>query len=81
MTVIIILFGKNFLSFFTDDLNLISMAYQYSVISVIGSLSIFLSIKFERVFQATGNTIFDLYTMIIGGIIRSYINKWFRTST
>ena len=71
--VIFLLFGllgsRSFFHIFTPDPELQRMAGEYLAIVTIFSFGLFLSISFERMMQATGNTILSMTTQLTGAII------------
>ena len=71
--VIFLLFGllgsRSFFHIFTPDPELQRMAGEYLAIVTIFSFGLFLSISFERMMQATGNTILSMTTQATGAII------------
>lgn len=72
-SVIFILFGifgsRFFFELQTDNQDIITYGTQYLSICSVGSIFIFMQIIFERLMQATGKTIYTMYTQGIGAII------------
>ena len=64
-----LLFSDVFLSWFTYDSNVVSLANTYIRICTMFSFSIFVQIIFERVMQATGNAIYNMVMQGAGAII------------
>ena len=64
-----LLFSKVFLSWFTSDSNVVSLANTYIRICTMFSFSVFVQIIFERVMQATGNAIYNMVMQGAGAII------------
>ena len=64
-----LLFSNVFLSWFTSDSNVVSLANTYIRICTMFSFSIFVQIIFERVMQATGNAIYNMVMQGAGAII------------
>lgn len=58
-------FSEAFLKLFTNDPQILEMGISYMRICMIFSFGIFVQITYERIMQATGNTV---YNMIIQGI-------------
>lgn len=71
--VLFLLFGlfaaRGFFELFTPDAALQQMAGQYLTIVCVFSFGLFLSISFERMMQATGNTLLSMTTQLTGAII------------
>ena len=64
-----LLFSNVFLSWFTSDSNVVSLANTYIRICTMFSFSVFVQIIFERVMQATGNAIYNMVMQGAGAII------------
>lgn len=63
------LFGsKIYMSIFTDDATLRQLGEEYLRIVTIYSLGLFMSVVFERMLQATGNTTLSMSTQLLGAI-------------
>ncbi|MBQ1186221.1 MAG: MATE family efflux transporter [Clostridia bacterium] len=71
-SVLFILFGiffsRTFFAIQTDNELIIKYGAQYISICTIGSAFLYISIIFERLMQATGKTIYSMYTQGIGAI-------------
>ncbi len=68
--VLVGLFGvKLFFESQTDIKELIDYGSQYTVICCLFSFGVFVQVFFERMLQATGKTIYTMYTQGIGAII------------
>ena len=71
--VLFLLFGllgsRSFFHVFTPDAELQRMAGDYLSIVTIFSFGLFLSISFERMMQATGNTMLSMTTQLTGAVI------------
>ena len=71
--VLFLLFGlfgsRSFFHLFTPDAELQRMAGDYLSIVTIFSFGLFLSISFERMMQATGNTMLSMTTQLTGAVI------------
>jgi len=59
-------FSRSFFTSFTNDLTIIEMGTQYISICSIFSFGVFTQIICERIMQATGITIFNMITQLIG---------------
>ena len=66
-----LLFAKPFFNLFTDDLELQALGGEYLSIVCIFSFGLFFGICFERMMQATGNTVLSMVTQLTGAVIRS----------
>ena len=64
-----LLFSNVFLSWFTSDSNVLSLANTYIRICTMFSFSVFVQIIFERIMQATGNAIYNMVMQGAGAII------------
>ena len=64
-----LLFSNVFLSWFTSDSNVVSLANTYIRICTMFSFSVFIQIIFERIMQATGNAIYNMVMQGAGAII------------
>ena len=71
--VLFLLFGllgsRSFFHVFTPDAELQRMAGDYLSIVTVFSFGLFLSISFERMMQATGNTMLSMTTQLTGAVI------------
>ena len=71
--VLFLLFGllgsRSFFHLFTPDAELQRMAGDYLSIVTVFSFGLFLSISFERMMQATGNTMLSMTTQLTGAVI------------
>ena len=63
-----IFFSRAFFAIQTDNELIIEYGAQYISICTIGSVFLYISIIFERLMQATGKTIYSMYTQGIGAI-------------
>ncbi|TAH54753.1 MAG: MATE family efflux transporter, partial [Sphaerochaeta sp.] len=66
--ILAILFSKHFITFFSDDPQLIRMGGQYLFVCLFFSLGIFIEINNERVLQSTGDTIRPMLIQFSGAI-------------
>lgn len=64
-----LLFSNVFLSWFTSDSNVVSLANTYIRICTMFSFNVFVQIIFGRVMQATGNAIYNMVMQGAGAII------------
>lgn len=71
--VVFLLFGifgsRAFFEIQTDNAQIIEYGTQYISICTIASVFVFLQIIFERMMQATGKTIYSMYTQGIGAVV------------
>lgn len=58
-----------FFSAFTKDPQIIQMGVDYLSVCTIFSFGVFMQVACERIMQATGNTIYNMYTQALGAII------------
>ena len=76
--VVFLLFGllgsHSFFHVFTPDPELQQMAGDYLRIVTVFSFGLFLSISFERMMQATGNTMLSMTTQLTGAVINIILN-------
>ncbi len=63
-----ILFSRKFFELQTDIQEIIDYGYSYMLICTVMSFGIFLEIMFERLLQATGKTIYSMFSQGIGAI-------------
>lgn len=71
--VLFLLFGlfgaRSFFHLFTPDVELQRMAGEYLTIVSVFSFGLFLAISFERMMQATGNTVLSMTAQLTGAVI------------
>lgn len=71
--IVFLLFGlfgsRAFFEIQTDNAQIIEYGTQYISICTIASVFVFLQIIFERMMQATGKTLYSMYTQGIGAIV------------
>lgn len=63
-----VFFSRVFFEIQTDNALIIKYGTQYISICTIGSVFVYISIIFERLMQATGKTVYSMYTQGIGAI-------------
>lgn len=72
-SVLFILFGifgsRAFFAVQTDNTMIVEYGTQYISICTIGSVFLYMSIIFERLMQATGKTVYSMYTQGVGAIV------------
>lgn len=72
-SVFFVLFGifcsRAFFAVQTDNAIIVEYGAQYISICTIGSVFLYMSIIFERLMQATGKTIYSMYTQGIGAVV------------
>ena len=61
-------FARSFLRVFTDDADLQRMGGSYLTIVTVFSFGLLLSMVFERLMQATGNTVLSMATQLAGAL-------------
>ena len=64
-----LLFSRTFFTVQTDVTAIVEGGTQYIFICTVFSLGIFLQIAFERLLQATGRSIYSMWTQVTGAII------------
>lgn len=64
-----LLFTRRFIGFFTTDPELLKMGWQYSMITMVFSLGIFIDITCERILQSTGDTVRPMIIQMTGAIV------------
>jgi putative MATE family efflux protein len=76
--VLFALFGlflaKPFLSFFTDNPDVLSAAVLYCRVVTIGSLCAFIVLAVEKILQATGNMLFPMIFTLTGAIMNTALS-------
>lgn len=60
--------SKKFFAVFTQDSQVIEYGSDYLMICTVFSLGVFMQVTFERLLQATGNSIYSMYTQGAGAI-------------
>ncbi len=80
-SIVFILFGlfgtRLYFELLTDNQTIITFGAQYLSICSIGSIFIFMQIIFERLMQATGKTIYTMFTQGAGAIINIALDPVF----
>ena len=61
--------SKVYMHMFTDDANLQKLGEEYLFIVTVFCLGLFMSVVFERMLQATGNTTLSMATQLLGAIV------------
>lgn len=61
--------SKVYMHLFTDDANLQKLGEEYLFIVTVFCLGLFMSVVFERMLQATGNTTLSMATQLLGAIV------------
>lgn len=64
-----LLFSRSFISFFSDDPELVRMGTQYITVCLVFSLGIFIDITCERILQGTGDTFHPMIIQGTGAIV------------
>lgn len=72
-----IFFSRSFLSLFTTNQEAIQMGYEYLSIVMIFSVGVFISTYLERIFQAQGNVIIPMISLLIGAITNIVLDPIF----
>ena len=72
-----ILFIKPFFNMFTDSKEIFELSCNYTYIVILLSFSLFFQITFEKVFQATGNTLLPTISQIIGAVVNIVLDPIF----
>ena len=61
--------SKVYMHIFTDDANLQKLGEEYLFIVTVFCLGLFMSVVFERMLQATGNTTLSMATQLLGAVV------------
>ncbi len=61
--------GKTYMRLFTSDPALQALGEEYLFIVTVYSLGLFMSVVFERLLQATGNTTLSMCTQLLGAVM------------
>lgn len=61
-------FARSFMRIFTDDPTLQQMGGSYLTIVTVFSIGLLMSVVFERLMQATGNTVLSMTTQLAGAV-------------
>lgn len=72
-----IFFSRAFLSLFTTNQEAIQMGYEYLSIVMIFSVGVFISTYLERIFQAQGNVIIPMISLLIGAVTNIVLDPIF----
>ncbi len=80
-SIVFMLFGifgsRAFFAVQTDNQQIVEYGTQYISICTIGLVFVFMQIIFERLMQATGKTVFSMYTQGIGAIVNIALDPIF----
>ena len=69
LTIVGLMIMPSFLAMFTNDQTVIGMGLQYSTIILMFSTIIMVSISFEKIFQAVGNMVITMISLMTGCIV------------
>ena len=69
LTIVGLMIMPSFLAMFTNDQTVIGMGLQYSTIILMFSTIIMASISFEKIFQAVGNMVITMRSLMTGCIV------------
>ena len=69
LTIVGLMIMPSFLAMFTNDQTVIGMGLQYSTIILMFSTIIMASISFEKIFQAVGNMVITMISLMTGCIV------------
>ena len=69
LTIVGLMIMPSFLAMFTNDQTVIGMGLQYSTIILMFSTIIMVSISFEKIFQAVGNMVITMLSLMTGCIV------------
>ena len=69
LTIVGLMIMPSFLAMFTNDQTVIGMGLQYSTIVLMFSTIIMASISFEKIFQAVGNMVITMLSLMTGCIV------------
>lgn len=69
-----LLFGRGFITLFTDVPAVIDMGTSYVTVVTVASCGVFLLFVAERLMQATGNTVYHMVTQLIGAVLNCILD-------
>lgn len=69
-----LLFGRGFITLFTDVPAVIDMGSSYVTVVTVASCGVFLLFVAERLMQATGNTVYHMVTQLIGAVLNCILD-------
>ena len=69
-----LLFGRSFITLFTDVPAVIEMGTSYVTVVTVASCGVFLLFVAERLMQATGNTVYHMVTQLIGAVLNCILD-------
>ena len=69
-----LLFGRPFISLFTDVPAVADMGTDYVTVVSVASCGVFLLFTAERLMQATGNTVYHMITQLIGAVLNCVLD-------
>ncbi|MEG0177596.1 MATE family efflux transporter [Anaerorhabdus sp.] len=72
-----IFLSKPFLALFTKDPTVLAMGYDYLSVVMVCSVGVFVGMYFERIFQAQGNMILPMISLLIGAITNIILDPVF----
>lgn len=68
-TAILFLFLSPYLLLFTQNAAILSQAKNYADVVILGSCFIFVSVAFEKIFQAAGNVVVPMVALLLGTVL------------
>ena len=77
LTIIGLMLMPSFLAMFTKDQTVITMGLQYSTIALSFSTIIMAGISFEKIFQAVGNMVITMISLMTGCIVNIILDPLF----
>ncbi len=77
LTTIIMIFAKDFLSFFGASSSTITYAYNYLIIYSIGSLFVMITLGMNSFISAQGYTKISMLSVLIGAFLNSFLDPIF----
>lgn len=69
-----LLFGRGFITRFTDVPAVIDMGSSYVTVVTVASCGVFLLFVAERLMQATGNTVYHMVTQLVGAVLNCILD-------
>jgi len=72
-----LLFSKSYVSVFSNDLETIELGTLYLRVCTVGSFGIFLSTTGERILQATGYSIYSMFSQMLGAVLNIILDAIF----
>jgi len=72
-----IVFSRVFFKMFTEIEEVIEMGQEYMFICCVFSIGVFMQVMFERIMQATGNSVYSMIIQTVGAVINIILDPIF----